>query len=67
MGFQPSWRHLPESDNRTMVAYRGSDVHLSWDHKENKEARRIKPCAYVKEGKGTFVQFSFAFLLCSNS
>ncbi|XP_065201925.1 ADAM 17-like protease isoform X2 [Planococcus citri] len=47
---EPSWRHLPESDNRTMVAYRGSDVHLSWDHQENEETRR-KPCAYVKEGK----------------
>lgn len=36
-----------------MLAYRGSDVHFSWDHEENKPAQR-KPCAYIKEGKGGF-------------
>ncbi|CAH1398982.1 unnamed protein product [Nezara viridula] len=40
---EPSWRHLPELGNESMVAYRESDVRLSW-HGSN------GPCAYAKEG-----------------
>ncbi|XP_014283279.1 ADAM 17-like protease isoform X2 [Halyomorpha halys] len=40
---EPSWRHLPELGNESMVAYKESDVRLSW-HGTN------GPCAYAKEG-----------------
>ncbi|XP_050436279.1 ADAM 17-like protease isoform X2 [Adelges cooleyi] len=43
---EPSWRHLPDRDNKTMVTYKASDVRLSWEQSEKKQH---KPCAYVKE------------------
>ncbi|KAL1464303.1 hypothetical protein WDU94_003964 [Cyamophila willieti] len=43
---EPSWRHLPHLGNQTMVAYRASDVKLSWDHANEKP---VSPCGYVKE------------------
>ncbi|KAL1123060.1 hypothetical protein AAG570_002148, partial [Ranatra chinensis] len=43
---EPSWRHLPELGNETMLAYRASDVILSW-HSSNHSS-----CGYVKEGTG---------------
>ncbi|XKL62355.1 hypothetical protein PGB90_002188 [Kerria lacca] len=46
---EPSWRHLPETGNKTMLAYRGSDVRFSWDADEYKRIGH-KPCAFVKEG-----------------
>ncbi|XP_073993289.1 ADAM 17-like protease Tace isoform X2 [Rhodnius prolixus] len=43
---EPSWRHLPHLGNESMVAYRESDVRLSW------HGSKQSPCAYVKEGPG---------------
>lgn len=50
--FQPSWRHLPHLDDKTMITYRASDIHFSW--KGGEEAKGAKPrvCGYVKEGQG---------------
>lgn len=46
---EPSWRHLPNSDNRTMITYRSSDVKFSW-HDHNPTLPWPKTCGYVKEG-----------------
>ncbi|XP_039295084.1 ADAM 17-like protease isoform X3 [Nilaparvata lugens] len=43
---EPSWRHLPHLDNKTMVTYRASDVQFSWDQGQTPH----RPCAHVKEG-----------------
>lgn len=47
---QPSWRHLPHLDDKTMITYRGSDIRFSWDHPDDASKPRV--CGYVKEGKG---------------
>ncbi|CAH1120933.1 unnamed protein product [Ceutorhynchus assimilis] len=48
---EPSWRHIPEHDNRTMITYKQSDIKFSWDP-ENLPDDYPTPrmCAYVKEG-----------------
>ncbi len=48
---EPSWRHIPESSKKNMVAYKASDVKLSWDH-DHSEENHFTPgkCGYVKEG-----------------
>lgn len=48
---EPSWRHIPESSNKHMVAYKASDVKLSWEH-EHSDENHFTPgkCGYVKEG-----------------
>lgn len=48
---EPSWRHIPESSNKHMVAYKASDVKLSWDH-DHSDENHFTPgkCGYVKEG-----------------
>lgn len=43
---EPSWRHLPHLGYQSMVAYRSSDVKLSWEHAHEKP---VSPCGYVKE------------------
>ncbi|XP_060873090.1 ADAM 17-like protease isoform X1 [Metopolophium dirhodum] len=43
---EPSWRHMVDKDNKTMVTYKASDVRLSWEHSD---LNQHKPCAYVKE------------------
>ncbi|XP_023017530.1 ADAM 17-like protease Tace isoform X2 [Leptinotarsa decemlineata] len=49
---EPSWRHLPNHDNRTMITYKQSDVKFSWDSpKESSGQPRSKICDYVKEGR----------------
>lgn len=48
---QPSWRHMPDKDNKTMVTYKASDVRLSWEHSGQNQH---KPCAYVKEDAGLY-------------
>lgn len=47
---EPSWRHLPDLDNRTMITYRESDVKLSWE-KGDLDANElgVKTCGYVRE------------------
>lgn len=52
---EPSWRHLPESTDKHMVAYKASDVKLSWEQpSEGVEGTHdhFTPgkCGYVKEG-----------------
>ncbi|KAF7271545.1 ADAM 17-like protease Tace isoform X1 [Rhynchophorus ferrugineus] len=48
---EPSWRHIPGHDNRTMITYKQSDIKFSWDP-ENLPEDYGSPrmCAYVKEG-----------------
>ncbi|KAF5295964.1 hypothetical protein FQA39_LY12736 [Lamprigera yunnana] len=49
---EPSWRHLPDTNNKTMIVYRGSDVKLSWENsKFNSNEVGPKICGYIKEGK----------------
>lgn len=51
---EPSWRHLPDLDNRTMIAYKESDIKLSWDHsKLSPNELGLKTCGYMKEGNDT--------------
>lgn len=49
---EPSWRHLPHLDDKTMITYRSSDIHFSWKDAEGTRDN-VKPrvCGYVKEGK----------------
>lgn len=49
---EPSWRHLPHMDNKTMIAYKSSDVKISWANMENKKEGDVGPrtCGYIKEG-----------------
>lgn len=48
---EPSWRHLPHLDNRSMIAYRASDVQFSWEQQQNEMGgENVKTCGYVKEG-----------------
>lgn len=53
---EPSWRHLekhlPESSVKHMVAYKASDVKLSWENNKSDESHHFTPgrCGYVKEG-----------------
>ncbi|VVD02395.1 unnamed protein product, partial [Leptidea sinapis] len=45
---EPSWRHLPHSDDKTMITYRSSDIRYSWS---GSKADKPRVCGYVKEGK----------------
>lgn len=55
---EPSWRHLGHLTGRHMIAYRGSDIKLSWEHGPSRDnsgdtsmATKVpKTCGYVKEG-----------------
>lgn len=49
---EPSWRHLPDVTNKNMIAYRASDVKLSWNNEHNKHGEMGAPatCGYIKEG-----------------
>lgn len=49
---EPSWRHLPHLDNKTMIAYKSSDVKISWENFDNNDGDNIGPrtCGYIKEG-----------------
>lgn len=59
--FQPSWRHLPDIDEESMIVYKGSNVKLSWEHYEGDEGHTHgvpKTCGYVKEDAGSdFTEF----------
>ena len=50
---EPSWRHIPNLSKKHMVAYRASDVKLSWEHNEMGQILPPVTCGYVKEGLGT--------------
>ncbi|XP_047532357.1 ADAM 17-like protease isoform X2 [Vanessa atalanta] len=45
---EPSWRHLPHLDDKTMITYRSSDIRFSWTNSRDSKPR---VCGYVKEGK----------------
>ncbi|XP_063227447.1 ADAM 17-like protease isoform X2 [Bacillus rossius redtenbacheri] len=46
---EPSWRHLPDVDNQSMIVYRASDVHFSWEQGSGDTDTWPRTCAYVKE------------------
>lgn len=49
---EPSWRHLPDTREDSMIVYRGSDVKYSWeDNHPSLKGHRM--CDYVKEGNET--------------
>lgn len=49
---EPSWRHLPDLGNRTMITYRESDVKLSWEQGDlDSNELGVKTCGYVREGR----------------
>ncbi|XP_067616675.1 ADAM 17-like protease isoform X1 [Eurosta solidaginis] len=47
---EPSWRHIPTSAGKTMVAYRTSDVKLNGNKNSNSVGVAPKTCGYIKEG-----------------
>lgn len=47
---EPSWRHIPEMDKH-MIAYKASDVKLSWENHEHDAHFEPGKCGYVKEGQ----------------
>lgn len=57
---EPSWRHLDPKDDQSMIAYRESDVILSWNTKEGEDKNgddfkhQPKICDYIREN-GTAV------------
>ncbi|XP_028159327.1 ADAM 17-like protease [Ostrinia furnacalis] len=46
---EPSWRHLPDHDDKTMITYKSSDIRFSWSDGQTGNKPRV--CGYVKEGK----------------
>lgn len=46
---EPSWRHLPDLDGKSMITYRSSDIRYSWAGDAIPNKPRV--CGYVKEGK----------------
>jgi len=54
---EPSWRHVPDSDEDSMIIYRGSDVKHSWEDK-NPSLKRHKICDFVKEGNESIQDYS---------
>lgn len=48
---EPSWRHIPDTADKHMVAYKASDVKLSWEnHQEHVGHFEPGKCGYIKEG-----------------
>lgn len=47
---EPSWRHLPDSTDKHMVAYKASDVKPGVSDHEHGENFAPGKCGYVKEG-----------------
>ncbi|XP_044756585.1 ADAM 17-like protease isoform X1 [Coccinella septempunctata] len=50
---EPLWRHEQDSDNRSMIAYKQSDVNYSWNHPSIEFPKGPRMCGYVKEGSIT--------------
>jgi disintegrin and metalloproteinase domain-containing protein 17 len=48
---EPSWRHFTDK-NKHLLAYRASDVKLSWENLNHDDDEHVTPgkCGYVKEG-----------------
>jgi len=47
---EPSWRHIPETTDKHMLAYKASDVNLSWENHHGDLHFEPGKCGYVKEG-----------------
>ncbi|CAL4147225.1 unnamed protein product [Meganyctiphanes norvegica] len=54
---EPSWRHVPDSSDESMIVYRGSDVKHSWEDK-HPSLKGHKMCDFVKEGNETIEAYS---------
>ncbi|CAH0399494.1 unnamed protein product [Chilo suppressalis] len=48
---EPSWRHIPGHDEKTMITYRSSDIRYSWADHDHTGDSKPRVCGYVKEGK----------------
>ena len=46
---EPAWRHLAESDQETMIAYKESDIKFSWTEPDENKNIPPKVCDYIKE------------------
>lgn len=46
---EPAWRHLTEMDKETMIAYKESDIKLSWTEPDENNFVPPKVCDYIKE------------------
>ncbi|CAL4212068.1 unnamed protein product [Meganyctiphanes norvegica] len=54
---EPSWRHVPDSSEESMIIYRGSDVKYSWEDK-HPSFKGQKMCDFVKEGNESIQAYS---------
>ncbi|KAJ0175172.1 hypothetical protein K1T71_009313 [Dendrolimus kikuchii] len=48
---EPSWRHLPHHDEKSMIIYRSSDIKFNWAGADGTQDGKPRMCGYVKEGK----------------
>ena len=46
---EPAWRHLPDQDQETMIAYKESDIKFSWTEPDENAFTPPKVCDYIKE------------------
>jgi disintegrin and metalloproteinase domain-containing protein 17 len=46
---EPSWRHLPDTDDQTMIAYKESDIKFSWTEPDENNVIPPKVCDFVRE------------------
>lgn len=46
---EPSWRHLPNTDQQTMIAYKESDIKFSWTEPDENSFIPPKVCDFVRE------------------
>ena len=46
---EPAWRHMSESDQETMIAYKESDIKFSWTEPDENKNIPPKVCDYIKE------------------
>ena len=46
---EPSWRHLPDTDDQTMIAYKESDIKFSWTQPDINNFVPPKVCDFVRE------------------
>eukprot|EP00090_Calanus_glacialis_P001990 TRINITY_DN11492_c0_g1_i2.p1 TRINITY_DN11492_c0_g1~~TRINITY_DN11492_c0_g1_i2.p1 ORF type:complete len:743 (-),score=116.88 TRINITY_DN11492_c0_g1_i2:702-2930(-) len=46
---EPAWRHLPDTDEETMIAYKESDIKLSWTQPDENQFIPPHACDFVKE------------------
>ncbi|XP_047114884.1 ADAM 17-like protease [Schistocerca piceifrons] len=49
---EPAWRHIPDEERQSMIAYRASDVRFSWAQHAGDETSWPRTCGYIREGEG---------------